>query len=248
MAVDSLPARRVWLDSFIMQRDPVTLGDYLQFLNALLDRGEEQTAIGYLPHHDQERRHDAPRLLREGNHYQVAARADGQPWPLHRPVRFITWFAAMHYARWLSEQTGLPWRLPHELEREKAARGADGRLCPWGNHLDAAFCHCIDSQPDVVEPRPVHSVELDVSPYGVRGLAGNSRDWCINRWRHEGPPLAGGRAIIVAADDDDPGYRSVRGGAYNSPLQRSRSAARLTLQPGLRRAAIGMRLVRSWPS
>ncbi len=79
----------------------------------------------------------------------------------------------------------------------------------------------------------------------MRGLAGNSRDWCINIWNREGPGGHGERLSIAEAGEDDPYYRAVRGGAWTSPLSFSRAAARFANRPRLRRTNIGLRVARS---
>jgi eukaryotic-like serine/threonine-protein kinase len=87
--------------------------------------------------------------------------------------------SAEAYARWLSEREGRVWRLPSEIEWEKAGRGTDGRVYPWGDHFDATFCKMRDSRPGLPFAEPIGAFPADVSPYGVRDLAGGVADWCI---------------------------------------------------------------------
>ena len=248
-AADSLPLRKIWIDAFVIRRFPVTNAEYLTFLNDLVASGREAEALAACPK-SQIGMGDAagehPAFGRgEGGRFQLVGDELGRPMQPDWPVVLIDWHAAMAYTRWLSARTGQPWRLPNELEREKAARGADGRLCPWGDHLDATFACALDSH--VAEPGrvPVDSYPLDESPLGVRGLAGNSRDWCLNVWNREGPKVRGGRLELDAADMDDPDFRAVRGGAWTSPLSFSRAAARFGNRPRPRRTNIGLRVARS---
>ena len=58
---------------------------------------------------------------------------EGKEWHPEYPVCMISWNSAMAYCRWLAHKTNLSWRLPFELEWEKAARGVDGRFHVWGD-------------------------------------------------------------------------------------------------------------------
>jgi serine/threonine-protein kinase len=93
----------------------------------------------------------------------------------------------------------------------------------------------------------VDSYPADEGPYGARGLSGNSRDWCGNVWRREGPPELGERVILEEETSDDMEYRAVRGGGWSSALNLARAAVRFGLQPGMRRATVGLRVARSFP-
>lgn len=241
-AGDSLPLRRLWIDAFVIRRFPVTNAEYVAFLNDLVASGREAEAVAACPKPGVgEAEGEHLPLPRDASGLFVMGGAQIPEWP----VVLIDWHQARAYAEWLAERTGRPWRLPNELEREKAARGADGRFCPWGNHLDATFACVAESYEGELLPAGVATHPLDDSPYAVRGLAGNSRDWCVNLWRYEGPPTANGRIVVDPAPTDDPGLRAVRGGAWTSALHASRSAWRFASRPEVRRRSVGLRVVRS---
>jgi eukaryotic-like serine/threonine-protein kinase len=226
----------------------VTNAEYLTFLNDLVRTGREAEAIAACPKIElgmgdafgERRAFDRDAAGR----FALVEQAEGREQP-DWPVVLVDWHAAMAYARWLGAQTGQPWRLPNELEREKAARGVDGRLCPWGNYLDATFACVAEGQAGDLTRFSVTSYPVDESPYGVRGLSGGSRDWCINLWSRDRAVVDGGRLVVEPASADDGGFRSVRGGAWSSQLGWSRSASRFANRPKHHRAAIGFRVVRS---
>ena len=85
--------------------------------------------------------------------------------------------SAEAYARWLAERTGRPYRLPDEAEWEKAARGGDARAYPWGDQFDPTFCKMRQSRREASRPEPPGRFPADLSPYGVRDLAGGIADW-----------------------------------------------------------------------
>ncbi|KYF88553.1 hypothetical protein BE20_40675 [Sorangium cellulosum] len=247
-AADSLPGRRVWVDGFVIGRFPVTNREYLAFLNDLVEQGREGEAVEACP------RKPGPGGAERAEATPVFERtADGQfalppDWAPDLPVALIGWHAASAYARWLAEKTGQPWRLPGELEREKAARGADGRLVPWGNHLDATFACVLESHRGPPGPAVVDTYPADESPYGVRGLAGNVRDWCIDLWKLEGPLVAAGRLRLDPAPPEDDDFRIIRGGGWGSTINHSRAATRFGSRPETRWHGVGLRAVRSFPA
>ncbi len=93
----------------------------------------------------------------------------------------VTWRDALAYVQWLAERTEQPYRLPTEAEWEKAARGEDGRLWPWGNDWDPARANCKPAGPGQTTPRGQYSPGGD-SPYGAADMAGNVYEWCSSLW------------------------------------------------------------------
>jgi Uncharacterized conserved protein len=226
-ASGALPRQRVWVDAFSMAVRPVTNREYLAFLDDLVKRGRPQRAALHVP-----------RVVPPGMDAAVPAFAfRGGTWTLPErvgevallpdaPVVHVTWYDAQAYCLWLGERTGLPWRLPGELEREKAARGVDGRAFPWGDLADPAF-HCMQqSALEEPGPPPPDRFPVDESPYGILGLAGGVTEWCADPMRSEGPPRKGSRAITpepptrhdTRAHAHD-ARRVVRGGAWDLPAR-----------------------------
>jgi formylglycine-generating enzyme required for sulfatase activity len=62
-----------------------------------------------------------------------------------QPVVCVSWYEAEAYTRWLSEESGMAIRLPTEAEWEKAARGTDSRIFPWGNEFDGSRLNYCDA-------------------------------------------------------------------------------------------------------
>ncbi|WP_437944920.1 bifunctional serine/threonine-protein kinase/formylglycine-generating enzyme family protein [Sorangium sp. So ce296] len=252
-AGDSLPRRRLWCDGFIVRRHPVTNAEYLAFLNALVATGREAEALECCPRLSLGRAaSDAgPDSLRfergdDGRFRLGLIPTDVQEEP-RMPVAFVHWRAAMRYAAWYAAETGAPWRLLNELEWEKAARGVDGRCMPWGDFLEPTWGCMLGSHEGVAGRRPVDDFPLDESPYGLRGAAGNVRDWCVNAWKREGTRTDEGIVLLDPADDGDPDFRAARGGAWSTSPNLCRAAGRFAGKPGDRFGGIGFRLARSAP-
>jgi eukaryotic-like serine/threonine-protein kinase len=246
--VESLPGRRIWIDGYVIRRHPVTQDEYLYFLNDLVRRGRSGEAEHACPRaaHTMSGGADIPLfdrdakgLFRHGVH-TPPERGD-------HPVTLVTWRSALLYASWYAERTGLPYRLVGELEREKAARGVDGRVFPWGDQPETTWACMVSSRPGPAVTAAVSDYPTDESPYGVRGLAGNVRDWCADVWTATGPPVDDGIARVEVARPEDPSMRSVRGGAWSAaPPTVCSAASRFAAHPDERFATVGLRLARSF--
>ena len=169
-----------------------------------------------------------------------------EDWLPDMPVVLVDWHAACAYARFVRSTTGRPFRLPNELEREKAARGADGRLLPWGDHLDATFACARESHRGTPGRVRWGSYPADESPYGVRGLAGDVREWCVNLWKPGGPLVEASRLSLDPAPAEDPDFRVLRGGAWGSSMTNGRAASRFGGRPGMCWLGVGVRLARRY--
>ena len=248
-AADALPRARVWIDALILHTHCVTNQQWLAFLDDVAAGGMDLGGLrlprsypGVL-----EAAMSTPGVGRDGTG-RFFLGGDGPDRPLlPRGPAIVDGHMAAAYAWWLARRTGRPYRLPDELEREKAARGADGRLFPWGDQAEPTFACVLEVHRGEPTPLPVDDYPTDESPYGVRGLGGTARDWCANVWRHDGPPIDRGRLVLEAADPEDDDFRVIKGGAWGSSITYSRAAARYGSRPGVRRPFVGMRLARSHP-
>jgi len=133
------------------------------------------------------------------------------------PVVNVSWHDAATYAEW----TGA--RLPTEEEWEKTARGIDGRLYPWGDAFDPAWCNTEESGIGTTTPVGRYSPSGD-SPCGCTDMAGNVWEWTASAW--------------------EPGSkrRVLRGGSFIHDQRIARAAVRNWLDPADRYWFSGVRV------
>jgi formylglycine-generating enzyme required for sulfatase activity len=218
------PTHTVRLSGYAIGRYPVTLHQYADFLEAGGYRKRcYWTDAGWAWRAREDRQ--APAMWNE-----VQRTGEGR-----LPVVGVSWYEARAYCCWLSEATGHGYRLPTEAEWEKAARGEDGRLYPWGNHYYVSHCNARHS--GMRRPMPVdHYSPAGDSPYGCAGMAGNVAEWTSSYFK----PYPYGESDV---GDVQPGAAEyvTRGGSWHSPLLRVRTASRGMNDPFFADADLGFR-------
>ncbi|HXH50488.1 MAG TPA: SUMF1/EgtB/PvdO family nonheme iron enzyme [Terriglobia bacterium] len=135
---------RMSIHAFYIDRYPVTNAEFRKFLDA----------SHYHPQDD----HNFLKDWKNGTY--------PEGWG-NKPVTWVSLEDARAYAAWAGK------RLPHELEWQYAAQGADGRLYPWGNDWDPAAVPPLDKGNELPPPSAVDSHPKGASPFGVMDLVGN---------------------------------------------------------------------------
>ncbi|MCH7863971.1 MAG: SUMF1/EgtB/PvdO family nonheme iron enzyme, partial [Proteobacteria bacterium] len=126
---------------------------------------------------------------------------------LNHPVVMVSQEDVRAYAAWLSQRTGNTWRLPNELEWEKAARGTDGRWFPWGDSYDPQRLNSHDLGP--FDTMPVGGFPSGASPFGLLDPAGQVFEWTST-------PAGKGRFLVKGGSWDDKGCGVCRPAARHS--------------------------------
>jgi len=223
------PQHKVTLPGYYIARYPVTVSQFRAFVEESGHKPENEESLRGLPNH---------------------------------PVVYVTWHEALQYCHWLTERLreweGTPeplatllrkegwWiTLPSEAEWEKAARGTDGRIYPWGD--DPGPTRANHDDMGIHATNAVGRFPEGASPYGVEEMSGNVWEWTRSLWGEdwEKPTFTypydpnDGREDLNASDRV---RRVRRGGAFL--LQRFvRCATRFGSRPDLRDWCLGFRVV-----
>lgn len=167
--LNETPQHTVYLDTYYIDRFPVTAAQYTEFLNAL---GQHRWACGGYDcaavvegSQDYEHDRDTHHIIYEEGQYHVIEGVEDYP------IDRVSWYGAQTYCAWRGK------RLPTEAEWEKAARGKDGRRYPWGNEWDPRA-----QKDSIFYAYSVGSKPLLASPYKVMDLIGNTQGEWVSDW------------------------------------------------------------------
>jgi len=226
--------QRVSLPPFWIDEHEVSIADYKEFLDYLEENPESAEKLAH-PNQPKGKLH-LPLDWADNNeltppmpgYYTRAVRwkkYQGAQLTVDSPVFNVDWFDAYAYAKWKGR------RLPTEQEWEKSARGADGRRFPWGPSEDPQLVNSgADFKPNPQEGgdldgfkrwSPVNQPSGDLSPYGIRGMAGNVSEWTAT-WGPSEDGTGGEVPIIRGGNWENPEHHITRRRAILDPLQMQR--------------------------
>ena len=224
---DEQPVHQIYLDDFYIDRFEVNNDQYASFLNDI-DRNADEEGHQLIDVRDS----DAQILYNDAGYTAVSGTEQ-------RPVAEVSWYGARAYCTWAGMQ------LPTEAMWEKAARGTDGRIYPWGDSIDRSRanygkegCCRGDASDGFFDSAPVGSYQRGVSPYGAYDMGGNVWEWVVDwygeDYYEQSPPRD--------PQGPDTGIsRVLRGGSLSSDPYRLRAPDRSGLPPSASYVIIGFR-------
>jgi len=203
------PQHQVYLQAYEIGIHPITNTDYFTFI----------WATG----------HRVPRYWHGFRHADTIK---------DHPVVGVSHEDATAYCKWLSEQTNMDFRLPTEVEWERAARGDDDRIYPWGEKFENWRCNTQEGGKRTTTPVGTYSPGGD-SPYSVADMAGNVWEWTNSVMEAYPYDAEDGREELTTES-----HCVLRGGAFYYSRKLARCSSREWVLPSYISPLIGFRVVR----
>ena len=203
---DERPGHTVRLPVYYIDKNLVTWAQYAEFIQAKGPSGPKNEM--YLDEYDSD-----TRIMNIKGKWIVQKGFE------KFPAGEMAWQGAVAYCKWRGK------RLPSEAEWEKAARGTDARLYPWGNQKptkDRAFFGSFRN-----DAAPVGRFPKGASPYGVLDMVGQVWEWPRSLYRPYPYKPKDGRESLKVHD-----ARVARGGNTSSDDQGLTSTSRVPVYPG----------------
>ncbi|MHC5728296.1 MAG: formylglycine-generating enzyme family protein, partial [Nostoc sp.] len=172
------PQREVWLSTYAIQRTPVTVGQWQEFLrDTAYDWSYDDKTLALSRKILGAAAHDFDWSLPN----QASKASPGESYP----IVFVSWFDACQFTEWLKETLGGTYALPTEAQWEKACRGQNAQLYPWGNQevdwVEEIALYYSDPNikgSDTKTNQPVGCCPERESPYGCLDMWQNVSEWC----------------------------------------------------------------------
>ncbi|HEY9077090.1 MAG TPA: formylglycine-generating enzyme family protein [Anaerolineaceae bacterium] len=187
-----IPQSKIFLDDFWIGKYPVTNQQYQCFVQACKYRKPDHWFEGMIP-------------AAKNNH----------------PVVNVSWYDALEFCRWLTQITRLPIRLPGEAHWEKASRGIEGEIYPWGRSVPDSTRANYGNNNQNTTPIGRFSPAGD-SPFGIADASGNVREWTSTLFAPYPYIASDGRESLQTN-----GMRVLRGGSWIDGRKDIRTAARM---------------------
>ncbi len=228
---DEQPVHEVSVSRFAMGKYEVTNAEFVRFLNAVNRRGSESE-----PWFETKAEDSSSHITGSIGHFQVEAGYE------NHPVADVSWYGAVAYAEWLTQQTGHQYRLPTEAEWEYAARAGTETSYWWGNKIgyNRANCDGCGSKWDDKQTAPVGS--FPANPFGLHDTVGNLWEWTCSGYesRYNGKE----QVCLDKESASDGSHFVLRGGSWNGGTRDARAAERKGRSRSMCYGDCGARLVR----